>query len=190
MGSPKSLKLFRAKIKGGDKMSCQYTNPYNQNTGGYIQTDMNKMQNNTGYMNGQPQQMGQMQSYPRNMQTDAPRGTTPLARSLPRVQGSITAQDMGQAPAITTAPTPFQPGMGVTETPVTVQSPYFTAGFLKNFIGKNVRVEFVLGTAGTTTDRVGTLLEVGASYIVIQPLLTDDLLMCDLYSIRFVTIVL
>jgi hypothetical protein len=83
----------------------------------------------------------------------------------------------------------MQPGLGM-ETPVTVQSPYYTAGFLRNFIGRNVRVEFLLGTGGTTTDRVGTLLEVGASYIVIQPLLTDDLLMCDLYSIRFVTIIL
>ncbi len=155
-----------------------------------MQADMSKSQNNTGYMNNRPQQMGQMQAYPRGMQSDAPRGTTPLAMQLPRIQGSITAQDMGAAPAVTTAPSPIQPVMTGAETPVTVQSPYFTAGFLKNFIGKNVRVEFVLGTAGATTDRVGTLLEVGASYIVIQPLLTDDLLMCDLYSIRFVTIVL
>lgn len=76
-----------------------------------------------------------------------------------------------------------------TETPVTVASPYYTAGFLRNFIGKNVRVEFLLGTTGTLSDRIGTLLEVGASYIVIQPYLTDDLLMADLYSIRFVTII-
>lgn len=152
-------------------MGCEYNYPYNQN--------------NTGTMN---QQTGQMPSYTGTMQTAAPRGTTPLARSLPAVPGSITGQM--QMPAVTSAISPIvaqPPGLG-TETPITVQSPYYTAGFLRNFIGQNVRIEFLLGTAGATSDRVGTLLEVGASYIVIQPLLTDDLLMCDLYSIRFVTI--
>lgn len=149
-------------------MACEYNYPYNQNAAGPMS-----------------QQTGQMPAYTGAMQTAAPRGTTPLARSLPVVPGSIT----GQMPAVTSAISPIaaQPGFG-TETPVTVQSPYYTAGFLRNFIGKNIRIEFLLGTAGATSDRVGTLLEVGASYVVIQPLLTDDLLMCDLYSIRFVTI--
>lgn len=74
------------------------------------------------------------------------------------------------------------------ETPTTVQSPYYTAGFLRNFIGCNMRVEFLIGTSGALVDRVGVLMEVGASYIVLQPYLTDDLLMCDLFSIKFVTI--
>ncbi len=74
------------------------------------------------------------------------------------------------------------------ETPSTVQSPYYTAGFLRNFVGCNMRVEFLLGTSGALVDRVGVLMEVGASYIVIQPFQTDDLLMCDLFSIKFVTI--
>ncbi len=163
----------------------QYNYPYNQSNAGYVNAQMSMQQQKT-----QPLSKG--------MSSEAPRGTTPLAGMLPPVTGSITGQGTqmgpaGQMQAITSATSPvvgqMQMGMGA-ETPVTVQSPYYTAGFLKNFIGKNVRVEFVLGTAGATTDRVGTLLEVGASYIVIQPLLTDDLLMCDLYSIRFVTIVL
>jgi hypothetical protein len=74
------------------------------------------------------------------------------------------------------------------ETPTTVESPYYTAGFLRNFIGQNMRVEFLIGTSGALVDRVGVLVEVGASYIVLRPYLTDDLLMCDLYSIKFVTI--
>jgi hypothetical protein len=74
------------------------------------------------------------------------------------------------------------------DTPSTVQSPYYTAGFLRNFIGCNMRVEFLIGSSGALVDRIGVLMEVGASYIVIQPFQTDDLLMCDLYSIRFVTI--
>ncbi len=74
------------------------------------------------------------------------------------------------------------------ETPTVLASAYYSAGFLKNFIGYNMRVEFVLGTSGGFTDRTGVLKEVGASYIVLQPTNTDDLLMCDLYSIKFVTI--
>ncbi|MGE5494116.1 MAG: hypothetical protein ACM3S4_02300 [Burkholderiales bacterium] len=75
-----------------------------------------------------------------------------------------------------------------TETPMVLASAYYSAGFLKNFIGYNMRVEFVLGTSGGFTDRTGVLKEVGASYIVLQPTDTDDLLMCDLFSIKFVTI--
>ena len=74
------------------------------------------------------------------------------------------------------------------DTPTTVQSPYYTAGFLKNFIGRNMRVEFLIGTTGPLVDRIGELVEVGASYIVLRPYLTDDLLMADLYSIKFVNI--
>jgi len=74
------------------------------------------------------------------------------------------------------------------DTPSTVESPYYTAGFLRNFIGCNMRVEFLIGTSGALVDRIGVLMEVGASYIVLQPFQTDDLLMCDLYSIKFVTI--
>ena len=85
-----------------------------------------------------------------------------------------------------TAGTPLPPPS--VETPSTVQSPYYTAGFLRNFIGCSLRVEFLIGTSGALVDRIGVLMEVGASYIVLQPVQTDDLLMCDLYSIKFVTI--
>lgn len=85
---------------------------------------------------------------------------------------------------------PAQPTLTTeaTETPTVLASAYYSAGFLRNFIGYNMRVEFVLGTSGGFTDRTGVLKEVGASYIVLQPTDTDDLLMCDLYSIKFVTI--
>ena len=63
----------------------------------------------------------------------------------------------------------------------------YTQGFLRTQIGKNVRIEFLIGT-GMTTDRIGRLLEVCISYVIIQPVDTDDLLMCDIYSIKFVTI--
>lgn len=81
-------------------------------------------------------------------------------------------------------PVPLPAGV----TPTTVQNPYYTAGFLKKFIGRDMRVEFLIGTNGALVDRTGKLLDVGASYIVLQPYLSDDYLMADLYSIKFVTI--
>jgi len=72
--------------------------------------------------------------------------------------------------------------------PTTIQDPYYTAGFLKKHIGENMRVEFSLGANGPLIDRVGLLTKVDASYIVLTPYLSNDQLMCDLYSIKFVTI--
>lgn len=80
-----------------------------------------------------------------------------------------------------------QPGW--TNMPATLESPFFTPGFLRTQIGRRVRVEFLIGTNGTT-DRSGTLLAVGSSYIVIQPFESDDMMMCDLFAIKFVTIFL
>lgn len=78
---------------------------------------------------------------------------------------------------------------GWTQMPTTVESTLFTPGFLRTQIGRRVRVEFLIGT-NNLTDRTGTLVEVGASYILIQPIDSDDLMMCDIYSIKFVTIIL
>jgi hypothetical protein len=50
-----------------------------------------------------------------------------------------------------------------------------------------MRPERRLGT-GAMTDRSGTLIAVGASYILIRVFATDDIMMCDIYSIKFVTI--
>lgn len=72
--------------------------------------------------------------------------------------------------------------------PQTVTDVYFTPGFLKTQIGKRIRVEFLIGSNAPMVDRTGTLQYVGASYIIIQLTGTDDLMMCDLYSIKFVTI--
>lgn len=72
--------------------------------------------------------------------------------------------------------------------PATVQSPLYTPGFLKTQIGKRMRIEFLIGT-NLLTDRTGTLRGVGASYILLQPIDSDDIIMCDIYSIKFVTII-
>ncbi len=69
--------------------------------------------------------------------------------------------------------------------PQTVESTMYTPGYLKTQIGRRVKVEFLIGT-NMLTDREGTLEKVGASYIIIKEAETDDLLLCDLYSIKFV----
>ena len=84
-------------------------------------------------------------------------------------------------PAMPLAPSP-------SDAPESVQNPYYAAGFLKNYIGREMRVQFLIGANGALVDRTGTLMEVGASFIVLRPTETDDLLMCDLFSIKFVTI--
>ena len=65
----------------------------------------------------------------------------------------------------------------------------FTPGFLRTQIGRKMRVEFLLNQ-GPLVDRTGTLLAVGASYILLRLIESDDIMMCDIYSIKFVTILL
>ncbi len=68
------------------------------------------------------------------------------------------------------------------------KDPNFSQGYLQKHIGQSVRVEFLIGTDGALIDRTGILTEVGENFIVLNPFGTDDSLMCDLFSIKFVTI--
>lgn len=61
----------------------------------------------------------------------------------------------------------------------------FTQGFLKTQIGRHVKVEFLIGM-NMFVDREGTLVMVGTDYIIIQETETDDYLLCDIYSIKFI----
>ena len=63
----------------------------------------------------------------------------------------------------------------------------YTPAFLREQIGKLVRVEFLIGT-NNLTDRVGILEDVGVSYILLRAIESGNLLFCDIYSIKFVTI--
>jgi hypothetical protein len=80
------------------------------------------------------------------------------------------------------------PGAPQSMTPTTMESTYYLAGLMTTFIGSRVRVQFLVGTTGPLIDIVGTLRQVGANYIIIQPIETDDLMICDLYSIKFTTV--
>lgn len=60
---------------------------------------------------------------------------------------------------------------------------------LQKFVGQKVLIEFLIGT-NTLLDRSGYLLEVGANYLILNELETDDLLVCDFYSVKFVRVYL
>ena len=63
----------------------------------------------------------------------------------------------------------------------------YTPAFLRQQIGKLVRVEFLIGT-NNLTDRIGILEDVGASYILLRSLESNTTVYADIYSIKFVTI--
>jgi hypothetical protein len=110
----------------------------------------------------------------------------PLFPPAPSI-GTTLPTGVPLGPSTLPFPVNVVPPSSAEVTPTTLQDIAFTPGFLKTQIGKRIRVEFLMGT-GSLVDRSGTLVGVGASYILIRPLLTDDLMLCDMYSIKFVTI--
>ncbi|MBZ9686269.1 hypothetical protein G9F72_007995 [Clostridium estertheticum] len=68
-----------------------------------------------------------------------------------------------------------------------INNPLYNQGWLTKQIGKYVKVAFLLGT-NLYQDRTGILQEVGISFIVLKETSTNDLIMCDIYSIKFVTV--
>ncbi len=71
--------------------------------------------------------------------------------------------------------------------PETVTNPMFWPAYLRNFIGLWVRVDFFIGNS--LEQKVGQLLEVGASYIVLNVLEPETIVVCDIFAIKFVTVV-
>ena len=63
----------------------------------------------------------------------------------------------------------------------------YTPAFLREQIGKLMRIEFLIGT-NNLVDRIGILEDVGVSYILLRAIESGNLLYCDLYSIKFVSI--
>lgn len=72
-------------------------------------------------------------------------------------------------------------------TPEILTNPIYTPAFLREQIGKLMRVEFLIGT-NNLVDRIGILEDVGASYILLRSFENDSLVYCDIYSIKFITI--
>lgn len=71
--------------------------------------------------------------------------------------------------------------------PVTSESIQFLNGFIRTQIGRHVQVDFLVGS-NTVTTKNGYLLGVGANYILINELDTNDITACDFYNIKFIRI--
>lgn len=64
----------------------------------------------------------------------------------------------------------------------------FLPAYLMQYIGKWIRADFLVGNS--IEQRVGILEDVGASYIILNAIEPETLVVCDLFSIKFVTIIL
>jgi hypothetical protein len=71
--------------------------------------------------------------------------------------------------------------------PPSVMDPGYIPGYLRTQIGKRIRAEFVF--ENLFLDKAGILRDVGYNYFVIQDNATGAMIMCDLYSARFITTV-
>lgn len=114
-----------------------------------------------------------------------PIGVPPWAGMQPSTPPSATLpiQPLPTPPSTSRPPTGTVPQPG----PPVLRNTDYIQGYLKTVIGRPVKVEFILGT-NMFIDREGILVDVGIDHIVIRETRTDDLLVCDLYSIKFVTV--
>lgn len=69
--------------------------------------------------------------------------------------------------------------------PVTPESIQYLNGFIRTQIGRRVTVTFLVGS-NLIEEKTGFLLGVGANYILINELDTNDLTACDFYNIKFI----
>lgn len=108
---------------------------------------------------------------------------TPMTQPTPPVTPAAPMAPMTPAPL---GPDPTS-GMAPTqEGPPSVLDRGYIPAYLTRNIGKIIRAEFLIGN-NTYLDKSGKLVEVGISYFVIEDFITKALIMCDLYSVRFVT---
>ncbi|WP_066496587.1 hypothetical protein [Abyssisolibacter fermentans] len=63
----------------------------------------------------------------------------------------------------------------------------YLQGYLKTIKGKYIRVDFLIGS-NTFLDKEGVLTDVGVDHIILREPQTDDLVIADLYSIKFVKV--
>ena len=71
--------------------------------------------------------------------------------------------------------------------PETMTNTAYIPAYLRHQIGRWMRVEFLVGNI--IEEKVGQLLDVGASYLILKMLEPSTTILCDLYSIKFITII-
>ncbi len=71
--------------------------------------------------------------------------------------------------------------------PETMTNTAYIPAYLRHQIGRWMRIEFLIGNI--LEEKVGQLLDVGASYLILKMLEPSTTMLCDLYSIKFITII-
>ena len=74
------------------------------------------------------------------------------------------------------------------EGPPPVSNIDYIPGYLASNIGKNIKAEFVVGTS-QYVEKTGKLIDVGVNYFVLEDANSKTNIMCDLYSVKFVTVI-
>jgi hypothetical protein len=158
-----------------------------------MDTDMDVMPYRVGRM---PAQTGSgmpsmEQGMPSRMESEMPphmehEMPSRMERSMPRMERGMPGQTMqGTGTMQQGVPPTLRPGT-FEEGPPPVMNKMYVPGYLESLMGKLVRAEFFIGNQ--TTDRAGRIVDVGVNYFVLEDMLTGNLIMCDLYSVKFVTV--
>lgn len=69
--------------------------------------------------------------------------------------------------------------------PVTAESIQYLNGFIRTQIGRRAQIQFLIGS-NELVEKDGFLLGVGANYILLNEIGTNDITACDFYNIKFI----
>ena len=138
-------------------------------------TQMRNTALNTDYPTGVPYDVNFNDNLTNNDQPYVSTPTTALNSAMSQTTPSITS-DSGDNIAITDFSNPF---------PVTAESIQYLNGFIRTQIGRRITVTFLIGS-NLLEEKSGFLLGVGANYILLNELDTNDITSCDFYNIKFI----
>ncbi len=132
-----------------------------------------EMPANQGPSSVAPSQVPSPSTYQNDQSMDlAMMGVPQPSTQPPGMQGTLTRTEAQDS-------SPFMEG------PPTIMSTGYTPAYLRSIIGRRVRAEFVF--QNMYLDKTGILREVGISYFVLEDSATHAMIMCDLYSVKFIT---
>lgn len=128
--------------------------------------------------------------------TGSEAGSPPTATRAPLVQ---TVEFAGQETPFTGSPVPTvvpsPPHFSVPSNPLlpehykeilSYESLQYMNGFLRTQIGKECLVTMDFGGGGASLSRFGYLVGVGLNYLLLQDSCSNEILVCDFYSVRLV----
>lgn len=138
-------------------------------------TQMGNTALNTDYPTGVPYDVNFNDNLTNNDQPYVSTPTTALNSAMSQTTPTVNS-DSGDNIAITDFSNPF---------PVTAESIQYLNGFIRTQIGRRITVTFLIGS-NLLEEKSGFLLGVGANYILLNELDTNDITACDFYNIKFI----